>query len=207
MASGPRLTLVTPCSRPKLLKEVLKSIKLPLIAEWIIVHTHQIDHQTDQVDQVQPVNYLPSHEKISELYMPSNTSGSWGNPERNRALQHIPPERQGFLYYLDDDTLVHPNLYIVTQDLPSDRIHFFNEMDEEGHLRLFEKCQVYWVDTGVIAVDVGLAKQYIWDNDKHEADGRYIEDMCRGHPHMIHSWDLVAGYHNGQYIKATESEL
>ena len=98
------LRQITPCGRPQLLTEVLNSLRFSFIQEWIIVHDHRKFNESVAV-------FEGKHPKIREVFTPN--SGNYGNPERDYGLSLVPPERKGFVYFLDDDNYVHVNLWTL----------------------------------------------------------------------------------------------
>ena len=98
------LRQITPCGRPQLLTEVLNSLRFSFIQEWIIVHDHRKFNESVAV-------FEGKHPKIREVFTPN--SGNYGNPERDYGLSLVPPERKGFVYFLDDDNYVHVNMWTL----------------------------------------------------------------------------------------------
>lgn len=87
-----------------MLHEVVKSLRFNFIHEWIIVHDHRTINDSVAVFQ-------GKHPKIREVFNPN--SGNFGNPEKEFGLSLVPPDRKGFIYFLDDDNYVHVNLWTL----------------------------------------------------------------------------------------------
>eukprot|EP01036_Dinobryon_divergens_P022540 gene22540-30805_t len=193
---------ITPCSRPQLLQEVLKSLRFGFIQEWIIVHDHMKVNESVAVFQ-------GKHPKIREVF--NTISGSFGNSERDFGLSLVPPERKGFIYFLDDDNYVHVNLWTLMQQLPLQNIVFTGQIqgcpNDDQSAWFPTKCQVYWVDTGVGFFSRELLIGIHWDPVRHEADGLFYQSVCKAYPDKITRTQLVASYHNGQYCKEVAVEL
>lgn len=138
---SPRLTLLTPCSRPELLDVVLHTIKFHLISEWIIVYTRNITRTTP---------HYSWHPKITELFN-HDMAGNWGNPERNIGINYATQQQNtGFLYFLDDDNFMHPNMWTLLQDAAAPGIIFFGQLRIEkpatsgpGKLSHSDMCKKY----------------------------------------------------------------
>eukprot|EP01036_Dinobryon_divergens_P031488 gene31487-40894_t len=158
---------------------VLKSLRFSFIQEWIIVHDH-----SSKVNESSLV-FQDKHPKIREVFNPN--SGNFGNPEKEYGLSLIPPERKGFVYFLDDDNYVHSNMWtlimnfdlhlLIRQQLPLQKVVFTGEIKgcpKDDHTVLFTtKCVV--------------------------TDGLLYQSVCRAHPDKMILSQLVASYHNGQY--------
>ena len=94
-----KLTIITPCYRVSNLADLKKSINFDYVHEWIIVYDGS---------KITENPHLFSEDKIKEYV--HDGYGLSGNPQRNYALTKITNENT-MLYYLDDDNVVHPNLY------------------------------------------------------------------------------------------------
>ena len=89
------LTIITPCSRPDNLGMLSKSIKFDKIDKWIIVY-----------DTTKDRTYKKSFEGNSKIIeVECNDAGDYGNQQRNYGMSLVD---DGFIYFLDDDNIVHP---------------------------------------------------------------------------------------------------
>lgn len=198
----PRVTIITACSRPHLLNVAKKSIDFNLIDEWIIVYdlttsiaAYDSKKKIDKFSGNLPL--FQNNKKITEIF---NTEriGAWGNIERNIALQHISKDRVGWLYYLDDDNIMHSNIWEVFQmNLPTHLIFLGNF---RGGLTVFSYvCEIGLVDSGQLIIPIQIAKETYWQPYNYSADGLYITDICNLHSNIIKRLFLSASYHNGQF--------
>jgi len=97
-----RLSIITPCSRPYNLPTIYKSI-LDLKTdnvEWIVVFDGEsVDKRILMYEQNIPIKL---YNKVREIGDPM------GGMLRNIGIEHADGD---YLYYLDDDNIIHPKLY------------------------------------------------------------------------------------------------
>ena len=158
-----KLTIITPCSRPNNLSILKNSIDFDLVNEWIIVYDGK---------KIKENPYLFHNEdnpKIKE-YIHSG-SGMFGNPQRNYALDNISKEKT-YLYFLDDDNIMHANLFDFLNVIESKKIYTFNQ---ESGLK-GNQIEVSKIDTAMMIIDFRLCKNIRWVNDEYTADGLYIQE-------------------------------
>ncbi len=97
--------------------------------------------------------------------------GISGNPQRNYALTQI-SNPDTLLYYLDDDNIIHPDLYRLLNVVECDKMYTFNQ-----HNRLIgNNINVGHIDTAMMLIDYGICKNITWNLHRYDADGVYITD-------------------------------
>jgi len=167
-----KLTIITPSYRIDNLLELKKSINFDYIDEWIIVY--------DGSKIIDNPNLFENQEnnKIKEyVYEDEGTSG---NPQRNYALTKI-TNLDTLLYYLDDDNIIHPNLYQLLNIIDNNKLYTFNQDNRLKGTNIF----VGGIDTAMFIVPYKLCKNVKWILDKYEADGYYILE-CYNENKNIH---------------------
>ena len=148
------LTIITPCSRPNNLH--IMSLYIPKDVRWIVVFDNE-------VMPLQP----PSN---CEAYCHTSDRSIVGNAQRNYGLTKV---TGGYVYFLDDDTLLHPELYDVVKKSQFDFIHFM-QAHRNGGIRLVgDKVGAGDIDTGCFVVKAEIAKAMHWAEDQYVADGYY----------------------------------
>lgn len=161
----PKIVIVTPCSRPKNLPEIKKSIDLTKIKRWYISY----DCQGDKMEYIQR---YPNEPKIKELKCTVKSMS--GNGPRNMALDEISKaEGPCLVYFLDDDNVLHRNF--LDKDYKMDKIYTFdilrNGADSAGN-----NIAVGSIDTAQYIVDMSIIGETRWI-DKYEADGVFITEL------------------------------
>ena len=110
-----KLTIITSCSRPENLPALFASIQFEHIVKWIIIY----DTTNDQTYTWQ----YKSNPKILEAECPY--PGVLGNAQKNFALKFV---KEGSVYYLDDDTVMHPNFWSIFHMLEEDVVYIWDQL-------------------------------------------------------------------------------
>uniref|UniRef100_A0A6C0HRE8 Methyltransferase domain-containing protein n=1 Tax=viral metagenome TaxID=1070528 RepID=A0A6C0HRE8_9ZZZZ len=156
-----KLTIITPSYRIDNLLEMAKSINFEYIEEWIIVYDGSkiIDNP-----------HLFNSEKIKEYVYKCENGGISGNPQRNYALTKI-TNPNALLYYLDDDNIIHPNLYRLL-NIIDNKMYTFDQYNRiKGN-----NVELRKIDTAMAIIPYNLSKNVKWILKRYDADGKYLED-------------------------------
>ncbi|MGE4568034.1 MAG: glycosyltransferase family A protein [Bacteroidales bacterium] len=163
------INIITPCARPENLHKIAESINIPRrMFRWIVV-----------IDADRPAT-LPDLPKKAEVYYFKDNSRS-GNGQRNFALNLITRETpangfDNFVYFLDDDTLMHPDFYNAVNGVKSDFIHFDQQFPDGSH-RIGGTVKVNQVDSGNALVALSLIGSTRWRSDLYNADGFFLQAL------------------------------
>lgn len=115
------LNIITPCIRPENLHKISESINIPKNNyRWIVVF--------DLLE-------LPDNKLIPdncEYYLHKDDGSVFGNGQRNFALDLV---QMGHIYFNDDDTVIHPELWNNVKDCDDDFISFKQSLIN-GDIRL-----------------------------------------------------------------------
>lgn len=159
------LNIVTPCSRPENLLTISKSINIPRENyRWIVVF--------DGVS-------LPDKELIPEnceIYTYTDKNSKVGHAQRNFALKLI---KDGHVYFNDDDTIIHPELWENIKSSNEDFISFMQQ-DKNGSIRLKgDTIQVYKIDSHNFITKNSIIGTTEYDITDYNADGHFATE-CFG---------------------------
>jgi hypothetical protein len=159
-----KMTIVTPSYRTQNLQKMKDSMNFQYIDEWIIVY--------DGTKIQENFTFFDGDPKIKEYVFKG--PGISGNPQRNFALDHI-TNPNTLLYFLDDDNIVHPDLFRLMNIVESNTMYTFDQ-----HNRLLGN-NVYpgAIDTACTLLDLSLCKDIRWDLPKYDADGYYIAECYK----------------------------
>ncbi len=155
------LTIITPCSRSLNLELMAKSI--PDGIRWVVVF--------DAVEIPKNIT-LPDN---AEYYCMAG--GVFGYSQSNYALQQV---KDGYIYFLDDDTVLHPDLIPtiskVLKYTNADFIHF-NQQGPQGQPRIGGGAvQVGKIDKGCFVASRKLIADSIFIQ-QYEADGLFAIEL------------------------------
>jgi hypothetical protein len=188
-----KLTIITPSYRINNLLQIKNSINFHYIDEWIIVYDgSKITENPNLFENKEN----KENNKIKEyLY---KGEGVYGNPQRNYALSKI-TNPNALLYYLDDDNIIHSNLYrLLNIVVDNTKMYTFNQLRyqddrlrlraEAEHLKSFvinpynqykkmkgNNININYIDSAMVIIPYSLCKDIKWILDKYEADGYYIK--------------------------------
>jgi predicted O-methyltransferase YrrM len=164
-----KMTIITPSYRTNNLLTIYNSINFDYVDEWIIVY----DGSKIQDNPYIFKNY--NNDKIKEyLYRGEGISG---NPQRNYALSKI-DNPNALLYYLDDDNIIHPNLYKLLSIIDNTKLYTFNQITSNKNVN-GNNIFIGGIDTAMILIPYNLCKDIRWIFDKYEADGYYIMECYK----------------------------
>ena len=99
--------------------------------------------------------------------MHTNPLSKVGHSQRNFALDLI---EKGHVYFNDDDTLIHPELWENIKDLDNDFITFYQEL-KNGMLRLRGNVRLAHIDSHNFIISRDLIADTKWVVNRYDADG------------------------------------
>ena len=149
------LNIITPCSSPEHLQIISSSNIIPIENyRWIVIF-----------DMLEKPDNIPEN---CEGYCFKDSKSIVGNAQRNFALDLI---KHGHIYFNDDDTLVHENLWENIKDLNEDFISFMQE-NKNKKIRLEGlEIKVNAIDSHNFIVSKKCSKNIKWKIEKYNADG------------------------------------
>ena len=86
-----------------------------------------------------------------------------------------------YLYYLDDDNVIHPHLYELLSTLEDNKVYTFDQQRPDNifpfkTLLKGDNVALYNIDTAMMLIDYNLCRDIRWDAHKYNADGLYITE-------------------------------
>ena len=160
-----KITIITPCSRPENIKTIQQSINFQHI-NWIIVYDGKC------VNKIQELN----HPQIQE-HIHTDKDSIKGTAQRNYALKFV---ESGFVYFLDDDNIIHPNFYQLIDIIEPGKFYTFNQQRPK-RIAGGDNIVIERIDTAMFLLDISLAKGVLWNNTTTH-DGEYIVGIKNLHP-------------------------
>ena len=150
------INIITACSRPNNLHTISKSINIPFENyRWIVV----FDFDTLPDPKLIPEN--------CETYLHKNKESTSGNSQKNFAIELI---SDGYVYFNDDDTVLHKDLWENVKELDNDFISF-QQLDKRNRVRLTGQVKYQKIDSHNFLLTRELIGDSRWILGKYEADG------------------------------------
>ena len=170
------LTVITPCSRPGNLTRIREPI--PAGYQWVVV----VDGEDESV--------VPKGLGAEVRYL---KGGRWGNRQRTFGLAFA---RERYVYFLDDDNILHPHLPKLLGRLDGE-VAMFCQANPDGTRRL----GVGWrpgelCDTAQFLVPRYIAIRYQWPGDHRAADVMYFTEIHQKHSDRFRRINETAAYYN-----------
>ena len=156
------LNIITPCSRPENLHVINNTINIPKENyRWIIVF---------DMDELPNKELIPEN---CETYTYKETGSVVGHAQRNFALNLI---KKGHIYFNDDDTSLHPELWDNIKNNNSDFISFI-QSEKDGTIRLIGNLiEVSHIDSHNFIVSNNIVGSTKFIINKYDADGYFAKE-------------------------------
>lgn len=177
-----QLTIITPCSRPKNLQILYESINFSFINKWLIIYDSKKGH-------------IPNHFKHPKIVeCNEGRTGISGNTQRNRGIENT---NNGFIYFLDDDNIIHPNFWNILPQFSVDNINLFQIESHPDYKYLnLSAPGPSTIDTSMYCVDRKLVGLTRWMPHLYSADGVFAETIRCKKPKSLNIINEVAAYYN-----------
>ena len=161
------INIITPCSRPENLHIIAQSINLPQDQyQWTVIH----DADKLPYTSLLPTNAIHTVKKVEVSIS--------GNGQRNRALDIIKTDNDSWIYFNDDDTIIHPDLFqTIAQYQDKDFIHFQQENKDHSVRLKSNVIEVGQIDSHNFIFKAKLLGDTKWQLDKYDADGYFAKEI------------------------------
>jgi glycosyltransferase involved in cell wall biosynthesis len=185
-----KVTIITPCIRPNNLELICSSINFDIVTEWIIVYDGTLINENPLL--------FKEHPQISE-YIISDKNSISGNAQRNYGIENV-KDKNSYLYFLDDDNIIYPDLYKLFDKLEPNKIYTFDQKRPNNifpyvDLLKGNNIELENIDTAMFLIDYNLCKNVRWIIDKYNADGYYIKECFKNNEaHWIYVDELLSFY-------------
>jgi hypothetical protein len=177
------LNIITPCSRQYNIEILHDSIDFDKITKWFIVY-----------DTSNGKTYTKMYEGHPKIIETECSGGISGNPQRNFALDLV---EDGFVYFLDDDNIIHSNFWSIAVSLDEKYFYTFDQLrDSNGNILHGNKLLGGHIDTAMFIVHKNHIKDIKWKNDKYDADGYFIIEVSEKNPGCHVYMNVIASYYN-----------
>jgi glycosyltransferase involved in cell wall biosynthesis len=186
-----KITIITPSIRPENLSQIKDSINFDYVNEWIIVYDE---------NKIKENPYLFKNESKITEYLHKNEKSTAGNSQRNFALSNI-KNKDTYIYFLDDDNIMHPEIYNLFDCLEDNKIYTFNQKRPANIFPFKDvlkgnNIEVYKIDSAMFLIDYNLCKNIEWSIEKYNADGFYIVDCYNSNKDAWIFINNILAYYN-----------
>ena len=174
------INIITPCTRPENLSKISESINIPKENyRWIVVFDSTLFPNE---------NLIPEN---CEAYIHVNKDSKFGNSQRNFAINLVD---EGYVYFNDDDTTIHPNLWENIKDLDNDFIHF-NQSQKDGSIRLISSVvRLRNIDSHNFVVSKNVIGDSRWIVTEYESDGYFAEECYQNSKNKMYINKVLSIY-------------
>jgi len=155
--------IITPCSRPDNLEIIKKSI--PETCLWWVGLDAKVEKEV-----------IVEKAKIVK----SPYSGNFGNMTRNYVMENLQADDSDWVYFLDDDNVVHPEwLEGVSDHLKNNNFIVWGQLHKNGQIRLkpVTEPRVNRIDTACFMIRWEILKNFRFHESAYAADGILAEKI------------------------------
>ena len=129
------------------------------------------------------MSFPPQRFPSKTLYFyKSKNKENQGNAQRNKGLEFVNKNFSKyiniFVYFLDDDNIVHKNFYSIISELKRNKVYTFDQQ-RPRYILSGKNPKVYYIDLAMFVSDFNLVKLIRFKNYEYNADGLYIEDCYK----------------------------
>jgi hypothetical protein len=158
------LTIITPCCRQNNIPKLFNSINFNKIINWIIIYDTSNDRKYNKLYENNP--------KIMEVEC---TGGISGNPQRNHGISLV---NDGYIYFLDDDNIIHPEFWSIVDKLDNNNFYTFDQARTKGGKILRgNEIGIRRIDTAMFIVHKKHIGNITWKCDLYGADFFFISEI------------------------------
>ena len=184
-----KLYIITPVSRIENLSKIFKSINWNYVTKWIIVYDKKIIKKNPYL-----FKNIPS---VVELLNFTKNSIR-GSGQRNTGIEYLLKEKKknSFVYFLDDDNIIHPNFYNIYKKFKDENIYTFSQQVKIRHIRAGNKFKLYHIDTAMFVTSLTIIKNIRWKMNTHETDYHFIKECLSKNKNRYVCINNVGCYYN-----------
>jgi glycosyltransferase involved in cell wall biosynthesis len=166
-----KLSIIVPFSRQTVnLDEIINSLNKVTLAQLELI----IVSSTEREDELK--EWLPQGLNIKLYHTDEETV--YGNNYRNIGVKNA---SRDWLYFLDDDNIMHPNFNDLLEVLDKDKdVVFFSQIFPNQKLRLMPvTIDVGGVDTAMFMVKKSVMDNHKWEEGAYTADGILAKELSK----------------------------
>jgi hypothetical protein len=177
------ITIITPSCRQNNLQKLHDSIEFDLIDKWIIVYDTSRNRAYNKLFITNP--------KILEVY--HNEIGRAGHAQRNYGMSLV---KDGHIYFLDDDNIVHPDFWALVSILEGTLFYTFDQQRTYASILKGNNIRLGKIDTAMFIVHKAHTQNLLWKKDRYNADGHFISEIYSKYRSSHKYIEQVCCYYN-----------
>jgi hypothetical protein len=179
------LTIITPSCRQGNLPKLHDSINFDKIEKWIIVYDTSKNRKYKRLYEGNP--------KILEV--DHNEIGVAGHPQRNCGIELV---GDGYIYFLDDDNIIHQDFWLVVDKLDGDHFYTFDmyRPHEKQKMLYGNNIMVKQIDTAMFIVHKKHIGNIKWIKNLYSADGHFISAILQKNRESHIYINIIGAYYN-----------
>lgn len=174
--ANPMISVVTAVSRPRNLGRIRRSMEFAVLGSgvrvcWVLVFDPPVPTDPEVTRSITE----PGAVEIKPIVYEGG-SFKYGIPQKNTGMASI---EEGFYYLLDDDNIIHPNLFkrvgAAIRENPGKKAFAFGQIRWDKHGNLFARADLmepFMVDNSMFIVHRDLI-----GNDRYDAGYAGMEDF------------------------------
>jgi hypothetical protein len=178
--------IITPCSRPENLEKIRESIDFDNdnFLSWIIIY------------DLRHMKFIKRYSNCNKIVETGCTEeGVNGHQIRNMALREI--VREGLIYFLDDDTIVHPFFWTIVNNFHQEiNIYTFNLLDQNGTIHYGNNPTIGNINTYQFIFHKKIINNYAFNPNDYYSDGLFIQTLCQENQDTSLFVNSIGGYYN-----------
>jgi hypothetical protein len=178
-----KLTIITPSCRQENILKLYESLNFDKIYKWIIVYDTTKNRKYNKL--------FVGNEQIIEVEC--NSDGISGNPQRNYGISLI---NDSFIYFLDDDNIIHSNFWNIVDILDNNYFYTFDQQRTNNNIFLGNNIKIDNIDTAQFIVHKNHIKDIKFIIDKYNADGYFISDIYKNNINSHKYINEIGCYYN-----------
>jgi hypothetical protein len=166
---------------------------------WIVYDTTHMDDSVRRSSVAEMLHISPSIPPNFDgwIKLMGCPGGVTGSAQRNMALGTI---KEGYVYFLDDDNLLHPDLIPKIESMPSIGVNsrayvFSQQLETRVRKARWEDIRQTHIDTAQYMLDRSLIGDKRF-NHHYCADGEFIEELYLDNPQDFTLIEDILSYYN-----------
>ena len=113
----------------------------------------------------------------------------------------MPMLKGKYFAFLDDDNIIHPELYSILPSLEDNKMYTFNQIRSPDVFPFTDflkgnKPEVFHIDSAMLLIDYPLCKDIRWQNHTYFSDGLFIMECYSKHKEKWIYIDKTLAYYN-----------